>query len=135
MKIYKSNSVGLSLNVLIALAAIVLTAIVLLYFRHLWYILVVFITPFMFLPLIFSQTLLSYYFVENGYLTKQYDKKNFVGKDTAFRMKLTEIVRIEKRKNLFGTPFIALYYSDNQAIDIYLKANEINEFVKEVSQR
>ena len=135
MKVYKSNSVGFSLNVLIAMAAIVLTTLVLLYFRHLWYILVVFITPFMFLPLIFSQTLLSYYFVENGYLVKQYDKKNFAGKDTAFKMKLTEIVKIEKRKNLFGTPFIALYYSDNQAIDIYLKADEINEFIKEVSQK
>ena len=70
MKVYKSNSVGFSLNVLIAIAAIVLTTLVLLYFRHLWYILVVFITPFMFLPLILSQTLLSYYFVENGYLVK-----------------------------------------------------------------
>lgn len=89
----------------------------------------------------------SFYAIKDGYLikySKNYShnpwKKALLNangirdyNEQIFSMKLTDIIRIEKRKDLFGTPFIAVYYNENNAINIYLKPKEIEEFVKEIS--
>lgn len=135
MNVYKSKNIGTLFSVAIGIAAIVLIAITLVYFRPYWYFLFAFITPFMLVSLVLPDALTAYYSIENGYLIKQYDKKNYAGKDTAFKWQLKDIIKVEKRKNIFGHSFIALYYSNNQSIDIYLKEAEIDSFIAEISQK
>jgi hypothetical protein len=130
MRIYKSNTINTFFSVVLAIVAITLVVVTLLFFRRYWGGLFIFLFPF---TLLSSMPIFTaYYSIENGYLIKQSDKKNFAGKSTDLRLKLTEIVKIEKCKNIFGKKFVALYYNDSHSIDIYLDAKEIDDFIKEV---
>jgi hypothetical protein len=150
MKIYASKNSTNIFSIAFALCVLAGVAITVIYFRQYWYFLVALFTPLSLLTLIISQLLTSFYSIQNGYLIKQFDRRNFNYplnhytidsngkknyKATVLSIKLIDIIKIEKRKNLFGTPFIALYYSDNQAIDIYLKTGEIDSFIKEISEK
>lgn len=150
MKIYASKNSTNIFSIAFALCVLTGVAITVIYFRQYWYFLIALFTPISLLALIISQLLTSFYSIQNGYLIKQFDKRNFnyplnhytIDKDgkknykaTVLSIKLTDIIKIEKRKNIFGYAFVALYYSDNQAIDIYLKPNEMEEFIKEVSEK
>lgn len=150
MKIYASKNSTHIFTIAFAFCVLTGVAITVIYFRQYWYFLIALFTPISLLTLVISQLLTSFYSIQNGYLIKQFDRRNFnyplnhytIDKNgkknykaTVLSIKLTDIIKIEKRKNLFGTPFIALYYSDNQAIDVYLKAGEIESFIKEISEK
>jgi hypothetical protein len=149
MKVYQSKNAANAASIALTLSAIIAIVMTLVYFRPYWYFLIIFITPFLLLSLVIPETISSYYSIKNDYLIKQFKNYNHNPwktykldengrrdhNETIFSMKLSEIIRIEKRKNLFGDPFIAIYYSENNAIDIYLKPKEMDEFLKEISEK
>ena len=149
MKVYQSNNAANAVSIVFTVIAFIAVVITLAYFRTHWYFLFIFITPLSIISLILSETLSSFYSIKDGYLikhAKNYNhnpwktykldangRRNY--DETVFSMKLTDVIRIEKRKDLFGANFIALYYSDNQTIDIYLKANEMDSFINDISEK
>lgn len=150
MKVYQSKNAANIASILFVLSGIISLVIALVYFRPYWHFLFVFSTMFLIAALVLPEILSSFYSIKNGYLLKQMDKKNMNDpwktytidangkrdyKATIFSIKLSEIIKIEQHKNLFGTPFIAIYYNENNAIDIYLKPKEMEEFINEISEK
>jgi hypothetical protein len=150
MKVYQSKNIATATSIVITLIAVIGVVFTLIYFRSYWYFLFLFFTPLFLISLLLPDIMIAYYSVKDGYLIKQMDKKNTNDpwktytidehgkkdyKATIYKIKLSEIIRIEKRKNLFGNPFIAVYYSNNNAIDIYLKPKEMDEFIGEISAK
>jgi hypothetical protein len=149
MKVYQSKNAAHTASIAFTVIVVIAVIITLIYFRSHWYFLFVFITPFFLISLIIPELMSSFYTIKDGYLikyAKNYNhnpwktykldtngRRNY--DETVFSMKLTDIIRIEKRKDVFRTPFIALYYSDNQAVDIYLKTGEIEDFIKAISEK
>jgi hypothetical protein len=129
MKIYKSNSTNT-----ISVIGIVLIGIALLFLFPIWYVLemLFFLTVFLFIPLSFY--LSSNWVILDGYLMRNYEK-DLDEITYGFRIKLTEITKIEKEKNVFGKPVVAIYFGYDDCIEIYLKTGEMDEFLNEISEK
>jgi type II secretory pathway component PulC len=149
MKVYQSKNAANAASIAFTLSAIIAIVITLVYFRPYWYFLIIFISPVLLLSLIIPETNSSYYSIKDGYLIKQFRNYNHNPwktykldengrrdhNETIFSIKLSEIVRIERRKNLLSDQFVAIYYSENDAIDIYLKPKEMDAFLKDISEK
>jgi energy-coupling factor transporter transmembrane protein EcfT len=149
MKVYQSKNTANIASIVVVLIAILMLLIAIIYFREYWHFVFVFSTSFLLISLVLPEAMSSFYSIKNGYLIKQFKNTSHNpwkkynldanGKrdynESIFSIKLTEIIKIEKHKNLFGTPFISIYYSENNAIDIYLKSKEMDEFTKEIYEK
>jgi hypothetical protein len=129
MRVYKSNSTNT-----ISAIVIVLIGFAALFLFPLWYVLemLFFLIVFLVIPLSFY--LSSNWVILDGYLMQNYEK-DLDEITYGFRIKLTEITKIEKEKNLFGKPLVSIYFGYDDCIDIYLKTGEMDEFLNEISEK
>jgi energy-coupling factor transporter transmembrane protein EcfT len=149
MKVYPSKNAANIASIVVVLIAVLILVIAIIYFREYWHFLFIFSTLFLLFSLVLPEAMSSFYSIEDGFLIKTFKnhshnpwktyKLDSNGirdyNESIFSIKLTEIIKIEKRKNLFGNTFISVYYSENNAIDIYLKEKEIEAFIKEISEK
>jgi hypothetical protein len=131
MKIYTSNRLNSYLTVLV----LIFLALVWQYFHSFYILLLLF--PFTLFPLfliIATPVFDVNFFIQDGYLCKV-KKRNLRGIDNSFKIKLSEINKIERHKRIVLRDYISLFYSGDKRIDIYLESYEIDSFIADISRK